>query len=191
MTDTPQSSHTEPTPFPTNGSREPLLDPDVPSRDERKLPSRAEVQAIRALEVRGVPFKLDRTGGEAIVRAFSMADQVILSGMPDSLQQKWVDALNEQRRMADLKTRTTGDQRKLAASDEKMANVACVHGFVRPRLVLTEQELDGSDECWLVTDLHLDERRRYLRFVTGNPDQEDLKLALAFRDSTLALTANR
>ncbi|MFM9105527.1 MAG: hypothetical protein ACKOWF_02375 [Chloroflexota bacterium] len=50
---------------------------------------------------------------------------------------------------------------------ERLANLVCCAGFVRPRLVLAEAELDDDPHTMLVTDLHLDERLRYLQLALG------------------------
>lgn len=149
----------------------------------RPAVSRAQAAAMRAAEREGVPFWCHKTGFEARVRMLSLADATMLAGIPPALQAQLTASLTG----AD---RSRGGGRGFAellravGEDEALANAFCCAGFVSPRLVLTEAELDGSDDCdtWLVTDLHVEERKKYLGVVMGTEKEELAKIARFLRE---------
>jgi hypothetical protein len=141
----------------------------------RRLPSRDRVVTMRRLEREdGVPFWCHRTGFEARVKLLSLADQTMLAGIPSELQEQLSETLTAQ---AQRRGRSFGDLLATVSEDERLANGFCMQGFVAPRLVATEADLDGSDDCWLVTDLHIDERKKYLNLVLGAEKEEMAKIA--------------
>lgn len=137
--------------------------------------SRKQAAAMRQAERDGVPYWCHRTGFEARVRMLSLADTTMLSGIPPALQQQLTASLTGANRQAG--GRTFADLLRTVGDDEALANAFCIAGFVSPRLVLTEEELDGSDDCWLVTDLHIDERKKYMGLVMGTEQEEMAKIA--------------
>lgn len=179
-----------PTPFPTFQPQAPsAFDPDIQTPGQVRY-TRAQVVHMRQMENAGVPFVLHRTGGmEAKVRVFSIADKTVLLGMPPELQQAWTKTLNSTNK--NTGNRQFKDILQSVEQDENLANMICVVGFIEPRLVMTEAELDGSDDCWLVTDITLDERKRYMSLVLNNGNEDDLKKINSFLASGLELGANR
>lgn len=141
----------------------------------RPAVSREQARAMRQAEREGVPFHCHKTGFEARVRMLSLADATMLAGIPPTLQAQLTASLSG----ADRRERGRGFAELLRAvsEDEALANAFCVAGFVSPRLVLTEEELDGSDDCWLVTDLHIEERKKYLGVVMGTEREELARIA--------------
>ena len=155
------------------------------TRDKDALPSRREVVALRHKEQEGVPFKLDYTGGTATVKMPSITDRAFVLGLPTSFQRDLLAEINRGREdrgdasMAiDLSEFMTNRE-----ANERLADQLCVAGFIRPRLVATERELDGSDHCWVVTDLHPNERLRYLDWFFGNNEEAKKKAAVFLRQA--------
>lgn len=167
---------------------DPLPFPDLlhPVPEEARRLSREQVRQMRRLEAEGVPFFLHRTGIEATVRALSFADKTLLAGLPSYLQQEVAAAFNQA--PGGNAKKTFSDYVRAAANDEKIANVACVAGFIRPRLTLTEEEADRAHDpdVWWVGDLHIEERKRYMGLVIGGAAEEDLKRIAGFLDARLA-----
>lgn len=149
------------------------------------LPSRAAVRAMRMQEKAGVPYWLKWTGVEATVRMLSFADKTLAVGLPNAIRIEINDAYAAMQSRSGA-NKTLDDVLRTAAGDERLANAVCVAGFVSPRLVMTEAELDGGDGCWLVTDLHIEERREYLAWVLGRAPEEVIKRVQNFRAEGLA-----
>lgn len=150
-----------------------------PSSPKPSRPSRQQVAEMRRKEQEGVPFTLHRTGGEAKVKVLSLTDHVTLLGIPPQLQGEVLEIFNEtakvEKGQITIETITKNQERQ-----ERLANAICVVGFVEPRLVMTEDELDENDpDLWLVDDLHIEERVRYLNFVMGR-DTQSLKRLQTF-----------
>jgi hypothetical protein len=134
-----------------------------PAIDIVSFPTREQAREKREQERRGSLMPLPRTGGWAHVRSLSLADSATFAGLP-------MQATNEVLRVFDDLTREQGSApltmerlRLNQQRQERLANLVCCAGFIRPRLVMTEAELDGDPYTMLVTDLHLDERIRYLQ----------------------------
>ena len=146
----------------------------------RPAVSRAQAAAMRQAEREGVPFWCHKTGFEARVKVLSLADSTMLAGIPATLQAQLTASLTG----ADRRERGRGFSELLraVADDEALANAFCCAGFVSPRLVLTEDELDGSDDVWLVTDLHVEERKKYLGVVMGTEREEMARIAKFLRE---------
>lgn len=175
-----------PTPFSVQAPAPSAFDPDLPGEESVTL-TRAQVRKMREMENTGVPFRLFRSGGmEAKVRAWSMSDKLVLGGLPPKLQQEWVQALNDSRTRNGRANRTASDMLKLTDNDETVANICCVAGFIWPRVVMTEDQLDGTDDCWLVTDLHIQERTRYMNLVLGGGNDDDMKQIATFLSAGVA-----
>lgn len=130
------------------------------SLSDDAIPTRAQAQAARNQEtVLGFKYELPYTGGFARVRLLSIADRATIDGLPKSIQDELQNEL--------LKSSRNGKEvlsvRASIETQEKLANAFCVLGFIKPRLVLTEADVDPSDPyCWTVGDLHMEERTGYL-----------------------------
>ncbi len=161
----------EPITFPpaqTESVPEPTPAPSVPTREQAR--------AKRAQERIGFWMALPWTGGQAHVRLLSMADRSTLVGLPRD-QQSLVIAVFEESNKLNAGKLTIERISKNAGHQERLANVLCVAGFLTPRLVPTEADVDESDpHCMVVTDLHIQERIRYFQMATGNQPDEVEKL---------------
>lgn len=147
-------------------------------------PTRAQIVRMRQMEREdGVPFLCHVSGFEARVRLLSLAEQAMLAGIPAEVQQDLTAALNKQ--AGRPRNRDFSDLLETVADDERLANGFCVAGFVWPRLVADEADLDGSDDCWLVTDLHIEERLKYLKLILGT-EQEEMRRIRAFLHEGMA-----
>jgi hypothetical protein len=147
-------------------------------------PTRAQIVRMRRMEREdGVPFHCHISGFEARVRLLTLSEQAMLAGIPADVQQDLTATLNKQ--TARPRTRDFSDLLETVADDERLANGFCIAGFVWPRLVATEDDLDGSDDCWLVTDLHIEERLKYLKLILGT-EQEEMRRIRSFLHEGLA-----
>lgn len=146
------------------------------STQQPARPTRDHILRMRRLEREdGVPFWCHVSGFEARVKLLTLADQTMLAGIPAEVQQDLTATLNRQSG-ASRGPRQFEDLLETVADDERLANGFCAAGFVWPRLVMSEDELDGSDDCWLVTDLHIDERLKYLKLILGTEQEEMRKI---------------
>ncbi len=58
----------------------------------------------------------------------------------------------------------------------RLADALCVAGFLKPRLVFDEADLDGDPHTLVVTDLHPEERLRYFNICLGNDEEAAKRL---------------
>lgn len=174
-----QTLHPVPPPFPGVQAQQPAPTPFPSAANAPQpggLPSRDEVRALRMKERAGVPFHLKRPPACTVtVRALSFAERTFLAGVPAELQQTLTAAFNRQTAARGGAARTFAEIMQAAGSDEDIANVLCVAGFVSPPLVMAEADLAGKPGAWVVDDVHIDDRRRYMRMVLGTGDAEDLE----------------
>lgn len=161
--------------------------PSAPTPQPRPAIRRDQAAAMRQAERDGVPFWCHRTGFEAKVKLLSLADRAMLAGIPAQLQAQLTASLTGAQRAGG--SRTFSDLLRTVGEDEQLANAFCIAGFVWPRLVATEAELDGSDDCWVVTDLHIDERKKYLSLVMGGEQEEMAKIANFLRERVAGAAA--
>ncbi len=185
--DIPYHAHAPHSPFVANAPRE--EPPAVPSAFYAPSPkaplSRDAVRAMRLQENAGVPFWLKWTNHEATVRMLSFADKMMAVGLPNHIRIELNDAYAAMQAKSGT-NKTLDDAFRTAAGDERLANAVCVAGFVDPKLVLTEAELEGREDCLLVTDLHIEERREYLAMALGRAPEEVIKRIQNFRSEGLA-----
>lgn len=142
--------------------------PSLAPASFRRTMTRAEVLDIRRKErENGVDFPLVKTGLVATVRDLPLSDRIMLTGIPTELRSSvstlmgFADAERE-----DSESVITFEQAiAMLEKTEEVTNAMCIAGFIYPRLVNSEAELDGTADCWLVTDLHIDERTKYREFV--------------------------
>ena len=147
------------------------------------IPTRAVAREKRDQEKHGLfRFPLHRTGGFALVRGLSMADKTTLAGLPTHLQAKVLEVFNEQRQAQGDGAITAKRIATNLGRQERLANQLCLAGFVKPRLVMTEADLDPDDPyCLLVSDIHVEERIAYLNIVSA-ADTEAVQRLTPFLD---------
>lgn len=151
-------------------------------------PTREQIVRMRRMErEEGVPFWCDVSGFEARVRLLSLAEQAMLAGIPVEVQQDLTATLNKQ--AARPRNRDFSDLLETVADDERLANGFCIAGFVWPRLVASEEDLDGTDDCWLVTDLHIEERLKYLKLILGTEQEEMRRIRTFLREGVAGAAA--
>jgi len=131
------------------------------------FPTREQARERRERERRGFLMPLPRTGGWARVRSLSLADSAAFAGLPMQAANQVLRVFEELQAEGGAGPLTMERLRRNQERQERLANLVCCAGFVRPRLVLTEAELDDDPHTMLVTDLHLDERLRYLQLALG------------------------
>lgn len=137
-------------------------------RDDRiEFPTRERARRQREQERRGFLMPLPRTGGWAQVRALSLADSATFAGLPMQAANEVLRVFDELQTEGGAGPLTMERLRRNQERQERLANLVCCAGFIRPRLVLTEADLDDDPYTMLVTELHLDERIRYLQLALG------------------------
>lgn len=146
--------------------------------------TRAQVMEIRRRErEEGVDFPLEQTSRAAgypvvaRVRDLPFTDRTMLAGIPVGLRA----SLGAAMKLGDG-VETDDVESMLAALDslEDLGRALAIAGFIRPRLVLNDWELDGTDDCWLVDDLASSEIEAYRDFAMrdrGGAQQEVERLA--------------
>ncbi|MDP9363120.1 MAG: hypothetical protein M3Q10_02610 [Chloroflexota bacterium] len=151
----------------------PVANP-VPPRPP--APSRAAVLERRRKEREGdidFEFKSTASGWFGKVRRPSLADRAAMGAMPTAIQDRVVFQLNKNRPTpgenpdAPL---TAQRQMRNSGNNEDLANVLFLAGVVVPRVTEDEAELDGSNDVWLVTDFHLNDRLAFLQWCLGNDE---------------------
>jgi len=142
--------------------------PNVLTRQEALAARRAEQE-------KGFLFALPLTGGEAIVRMLTVADRVTMKQLPSKIRDELAYEMNRGRR--GLPTQTANQMIENVEVQERIANAFCVLGFMKPRLVLTEEEVNPNDPyCWCVTDLHIEERVAYLNRCLATESRQQQQL---------------
>lgn len=153
--------------------------------------TRAQVMEIRRRErEQGIDFPLTQTSKEAgypvvaKVRDLPFTDRMMLMGVPVELRA----SLNSAMGLANAgDIANVGDVMAALESMDEMAKALCCAGFIWPRIVLHDYQLDGTDDCWLADDLHADERAAYRDLVMrkGEATSEVERLA-TFPDAEVA-----
>lgn len=154
----------------------PASEPDAPPT-VYTVPTREQARAKRDQEQQGFWFRLFRTGGHAHVRLLSLADKATLAGLPLAQQARALEVFNElNKEQGGSGALTIQRLNKNQDRQERLANTLCIAGFVTPRLVASESELDGDPHTWLVTDVHIQERIAYYNLCIGQDQETDSKL---------------
>lgn len=153
-----------------------------------RIVSREEARKRREEESRGFLMPLAFTGGFAHVHRLTLAAMAQTVGLPVEAQNTVVRVFREYA-VENANAPLTWDRfQKNARRNQEMADALCVVGFIKPRLVATEAELDGTDDCWLVTDIHPEERLRYMNMCVGQ-DAEAAKALVPFPESPVGTAA--
>lgn len=160
---------------------------NIPSEEEAvvpRIPTREDMQKARRQEELGFLFKLHRSGYDAHVRWLSISDLATLVGLPVAQQNVVLKVFNDFRAAQEKEEGkkkapplTWDKVLENQASGLEMADVLVVNGFIKPRVVMTEAELDPNDPyCIVVTDLHKSERLRYSQIALGQNEEEAERL---------------
>lgn len=126
------------------------------------------------MERNGYLLPLPRTGGVAHVRALSLADSSTFAGLPMGMANEVLAVFNELNGEQATGALTMERLRRNQERQERLANLVAIAGFIKPRLVATEAELGDDPYTMLVSDIHLDERIKYLN-LTLSGDAESLE----------------
>ena len=146
--------------------------------EEHRIPTRASARQARHQEEIGFWFPLHDTGGEAHVRIPDITKRAELDLMPDTIQREVHKAMNAEAGQGNRPRNVTlGEFKQNLSKNQKLADLLCVYGFVKPRLVLREEDIDEDDPyCMLVTDLSERERKRFLLRCIGNEEESAKRL---------------
>lgn len=129
-------------------------------------------------------MELPFTGGFAHVHKLTVAGLAMTNGLPVEAQNQVIKVFREFAEENNNAPLTWDRFAKNAKRNQEMADTLCCAGFIKPRLVMTEAELDGSEDCWVVSDLHIDERLKYMNMCVGQ-DAEAAKALIPFPESPL------
>jgi hypothetical protein len=147
--------------------------------EEQLPPTRTQARQARHQEQDGFWFPLPRTGGAAHVRVPNIFNRIELDALPDTIQQEVARAV----RQAQNTTRrepTIGDVKKNLGKSQSLADMLCVACFVKPKLVMRDEDLDDDPYTMLVTDLHARERLDFGN-LCFSMDEEAAKRLKPFR----------
>jgi hypothetical protein len=121
----------------------------------------------------GYIFPLTLTGGAAQVRIPNVADKATIARLPRDVQSIVAETLARVGGTAptvEIGSPSEGVRQLmvLVEDQEKIANEFCILGFIRPRLVRTEEEVDPNDPyCLPVREIHLEDRIAFCELVTS------------------------
>lgn len=169
--DTPQT----PTPTPTVAAPKASTAtvPTPAPMPKRKMPSLAEVRALRTQENEGVDFELRGTfpGFLAKVKRLTLADRVQFGMLPSAMQDRIVFALNASRQAPGASDALTKKRYiKNLTNNEDLANAVCLGGFIEPRLTEDIEEADEDAGVWFLGDIQISDRQAYLNWCLGNDE---------------------
>lgn len=122
----------------------------------------------------GVPFFLEHDGTEVRVRLLNLLEETTLLGLPEEIKQIVLEGFNTRDTTPAAGSRTWDDMMRVLGAEERMANAACITGFVAPRLTATKAEADAANDpaVWWVEEIDLDDRKRYLQLVSRQNKEE-------------------
>lgn len=143
------------------------------AKEPLQFPTRQSARSRREMERSGYLLPLPRTGGVAHVRALSLADSSTFAGLPMGMANEVLAVFNELNGEQSTGALTMERLRRNQERQERLANLVAIAGFIKPRLVSTEAELGDDPYTMLVSDIHLDERIKYLN-LTLSGDAESL-----------------
>ncbi|MDF2758181.1 MAG: hypothetical protein K0S99_813 [Thermomicrobiales bacterium] len=158
-----------------NGSQDTIVTDAV---EEHRIPTRADARRARRQEEIGFWFPLHDTGGEAHVRIPDITKRAELDLMPDTIQREVHKAMQVESGQGNRPRNVTlGEFKQNLSKNQKLADLLCVYGFVLPKLVLREEDIDEDEPyCMLVTDLSERERKRFLLRCIGNEEEAAKRL---------------
>lgn len=144
----------------------------------------------------GIPFRLTYTEEEmraaaylageddpgeqwALVKRLSFLDRATIGALPAELR----GAVNRMigQGGGDVSAELAKDAEVLAGEAADLAAAFCRLGFVRPRLVETEDEIADPETEALVSDIHPEDRFAYLQFIQGDYKVQAERLMPLFR----------
>lgn len=133
--------------------------------------NRASLRAARQQDRAGYLFTLG-DGTVAHVRKLSLADSATFAGLPSRLSQEVLEVFNDVQGEKAAGVLTMERLRQNQERQERLANLICVAGFLRPRLVLHEDDLaDEDDDAALVTDIDIADRIRFLQHALSTDNE--------------------
>lgn len=157
-----------------------------PHREER---TRAQArEALRRERDEGVEYYLVKTRRTARVRDLPFTDRVMLTGIPVEMKPAIDSAINQSLGIADGSGPLSVDAMlRVSDGDQALADALCIAGFIKPRLVRIEAELDGTDDVWLVDDIHPDDRKAYRVWISRDRGEDaDIQRLAAFHGAGVA-----
>lgn len=159
------------------------VDVDEVVAEELPLITRSSVQQDRQREEEGVRISLPWTKGAAIVKMLT-AEEVISAGwLPQELKVVVGKIIGG---AGPTKVKTPLDAfnhiKSLGFEEQRLADAMVVHGFISPQVVAKPEDLDPDrDDQIVVTQLHKNDRRAYMRLVMQDRSNETAEVLQSFR----------
>ena len=129
-------------------------------------------------------FRLEYTGSDALVRRVPLARLVTMSSISPTMQPIVLEVFGAITGNDDtLSTATTLD---LLRKNDALVDGVCLLGFIKPRLVATQEEADAANDpyVWCIDEVDPRDRQAYFDLVTG-PEAEAAKVLEPFPASRL------
>lgn len=152
------------------------------------LPSAAEMRERRRREEEeGYPLELPHDGITVWVRIIDVFDRATIMGLPSAVQRLLLKGVNASLGVNEKTGFDVTETLDVLDGIDEAADMACLRGFVRPRLVATQAEADASGDpnVWPLAYVHPRDRKFFFRVVTGQEAKVEQEM-LRFRRAALA-----
>ena len=154
--------------------------PETYSPDDFLTPSQAK--AAREKREAATMLTLKHTGGKALVRHATLSDVSVIGALPDKLQRRVLQMINDIRAITD--TSTTSDDGSLDVDktitllkgDAKTIDIHCLIGFVKPRLIVADSDRTDPGEV-VLSDIDPRDRKAVFDWMQGRLEQEAAQIA--------------
>lgn len=157
------------------------------------LPSAAEMRERRRREEHeGYPLTLPHDGITVWVRLIDVFDRATIMGLPSAVQRLLLKGVNASLGVANEKSGfDVSETLDVIDGIDEAADMACLRGFVKPRLVRTLDEADAANDpmVWPLSAVHPRDRKFYFRVVSGQEAKVEQEM-LTFRRGSLAGVEN-
>lgn len=152
------------------------------------IPSAAEMRERRRCEEQeGYPLELPHDGITVWVRLIDVFDRATILGLPSAVQRLLLKGVNASLGVRESAGFDVNETLDVLDGIDEAADMACLRGFVRPRLVRTQEEADAANDpaVWPLSYVHPRDRKHYFRVVTGQETEVEAEM-LRFRRNALA-----
>lgn len=162
--------------------------PGAAANGAATLPSAAEMRERRRREEdEGYPLELPHDGITVWVRIIDVFDRATIVGLPNAVQRLLLRGVNAQLGIREQQGFDVAGTLDVLDGIDEAADTACLRGFVKPRLVRTQEEANAANDphVWPLEYVHPRDRKHYFRLVTGQEAEVEAEM-LRFRRASLA-----